>query len=711
MSRLGTISAFALAALALLAAPAARAAEEAHLTVLHTTDLHGALTAWDYVSDRAAPSGLSRIATLVKRARAEGAPLLLLDAGDALQGSPLEAIWHERGAEGPEPMMAAMSRLGYDAMAVGNHEFSYGPDARRRARADATFPWLAANIVGADGTPAFAASVVRTAGALKVGIVGITTPATPALEDSANLAGLRFVPAIEAAQREVERLRGAEHCDVVVLLAHTGYEAPDAPAGDVPDENIGGALARRLTGVDLVILGHTHTVIPSLEVGTTLVTQAGSHASRLGRVDLTLTRSAPTERWTIASRKATVTAVRDSVAPDPDVEAAAKPLHDLTRAALAETLAFAAHPIAAPRGRLEDGALWELIQRAQLDATGADVSLAALPDPTLRLAGAIRRRDVMGLYPYDNTLGIVTLTGAELLATLERSARYLAPAPLVFVCSDGERVTGFKGRVPDRTQKRILNAKGFGGEREQRSLYCADLAHEAIKAMRQAVLVEGEFDCLVWWSWALSHGKAINWIALGGTSKPSPMTFKRLHELGAETVLLALDDDQPGHLATAAAVGFAWQAGLEPVVIQMPSGCKDPDDVFTRVGPKIGLETMSSNLWSAPEWLVRHWVGLYPPDSAAGVARILAEARRTGACAPPIALAAITTGVARAFGLAVTVVRTDLLHAAAEARRQLALQQFEYWAREIQTLKPQALPHALARGQAVPEALEGGSTP
>jgi DNA primase len=334
-----------------------------------------------------------------------------------------------------------------------------------------------------------------------------------------------------------------------------------------------------------------------------------------------------------------------------------------------------------------------LVQRQVIAEVLELLPLGCLPDPghvgpTLRAAGC-HSRDI---------------------AATGLTHRYLARAPLVFICSDGERVTGFKGRTPDREQKRILNAKGFGGERERRSLYCADLARDAIQATKQAVLVEGEFDCLVWWSWALNRSKAINWVALGGTSKPSLTTFTRLRELGAETVLLALDDDQPGHLATAAAVAFAWAAGLEPIVVQMPGGCKDPDDVFTRLGPKTGLDAMGSNLRSAPEWLVRHWVDLHPRDSADGAARILTEAHRTAVSAPPIALAAIATGLAQALGLAIGTVRADLLHAAGEARRQLALEQFQQWARDVQALRPWDLPNALARGQAVLEALEGGRT-
>src|SRR5260370_14423574 len=142
--------------------------------------------------------------------------------------------------------------------------------------------------------------------------------------------------------------------------------------------------------------------------------------------------------------------------------------------------------------------------------------------------------------------------------------RYLARAPLVFICSDGERVTGFKGRTPDREQKRILNAKGFGGERERRSLYCADLARDAIQATKQAVLVEGEFDCLVWWSWALNRSKAINLVALGGTSKPSLTTFTRLREIGAETLLLSMDDHTPGPLATHPTMALSHDATRPP---------------------------------------------------------------------------------------------------------------------------------------------------
>ncbi|HET7224290.1 MAG TPA: bifunctional UDP-sugar hydrolase/5'-nucleotidase, partial [Candidatus Eisenbacteria bacterium] len=417
------------AALALLASTAA--AETTHVILLHTTDLHGALTDWDYASDRPATRGLVRVATLVRRVRAEGAPVLLLDGGDAIQGGIELARRAGHATDTPDPMMRAMAQLGYDAMAVGNHEFDFGEGALSAARADAGFPWLSANVTRANGGPAFQPSLVRTAGGVRVGVVGLTTPAVPEMEDSSLVQGFRFQSPVEAATREVRRLREVEHCDVVVLLAHTGLEREraDQPlhAWDIPDENWGYRLATQVPGVDVIVLGHTHAIVPAFEpsgAGGPLVTEAGRSGEALGRVDLELSRATAGARWTIERRAARVLAVTDSVPADSALAAYAAPLHAAAEAQLDRPVGSAAKAIVSPHGRDADGAVWELIQRAQLDASGADVSLAALPDPALALApGAITARDLARLSPYENTLVTLRLTGAELAQVLEQSAR------------------------------------------------------------------------------------------------------------------------------------------------------------------------------------------------------------------------------------------------------------------------------------------------
>jgi len=408
--------------------------ETARLTVFHTTDLHGALTAYNYLADRPAPGGLVRIASLVRAARAEGQPVLLLDNGDVIQGGALATYYWRGDRSRPEPMMAAMTRLGYDAMAIGNHEFSWGLAGLEQARAGAGFPWLAANVVrAADGRPAFGTSIVKALAGVRVGVVGLTTPAASALEDSANWAGLRFLSPLESGNAEVRRLREVERCDVVVVLAHTGLEKDLTTGavrqGDAPDENWGTRLATGLQGADVLILGHTHaTLVHATTPGGPLVAQAGRFGEALGRVDLELTRAGPREPWHLGLRRGQTIVLADSVPVDAELDAFAAPYHAAAQAALNERIGEAAQDIGSPRGRLADGPLWDLVHAVQLEASGADVSLAALFDAAAVIRrGPVTVRDALRAYPYDNTLAVIELTGAGLRQALERSARHYAP--------------------------------------------------------------------------------------------------------------------------------------------------------------------------------------------------------------------------------------------------------------------------------------------
>ena len=406
-----------------LLAPAAARADEARLVLLHTTDLHGALTGWDDLADRPAARGLTRIATMVRGVRAEGAPVLLLDAGDCIQGAPLETVWREKGGDTPEPMTAAMSLIGYDAMAVGNHDLEFGRATVERARRAARFPWLAANILGPDGKPVFQPTLVKTLAGVRVGVIGLCTPAVPSWVDSAAIAGMRFESPVAAAKREVENLK-REGCDVVVALAHTGLEREARPDDEPPDENWARRIAQEVPGLDALVIGHTHVVVASQRVGGVLISQAGKWGENLGRIDLTLRREAAGKPWTLAEKTARVIAVADSVAEDSALVRLAAPYRERTQQVLDEVVGRATATIGSPGGRFEDGPAWDLVHAAQLEASGAQVSLAALFDPAARIAaGPVTVRDLSRLYVYDNTLLAVELTGAELVETLERAAR------------------------------------------------------------------------------------------------------------------------------------------------------------------------------------------------------------------------------------------------------------------------------------------------
>src|SRR5580765_1732061 len=427
----------AAASLLVLTCTNALAADEQKLTVrvLHTTDLHGALSAWDDWADRPAARGLEKVAPLIHAARADSVPTLLLDAGDALFGSALVAAWRESPRRDPEPVIAAMNALRYDAIAIGNHEFDAGRGTLDSAVARAKFPFLAANVVDArTGNPAYGSSIVREFYGVRIGVLGLTTPAIPAMMDSSLYTGLRFLDPIEVARREIPRLRGAERCDVVIALVHSGLERdPFARGGEakpriaeVPNENLGYRLAYEVQGLDVVILGHTHQVVQSAKIGGALVTQAGKTGEALGDVELSFTRQTSLTDWKLAGITASVAMVTDTVASDPALHALVAPYAEATHVLLDQIVADAPQPLTAPLGRFGDNPLWRLIHRCQLETSNADVSLAALFDPAQVIpAGPVRRRDLMRLYPYGNSLGVVELSGADLKATLEHAAAML----------------------------------------------------------------------------------------------------------------------------------------------------------------------------------------------------------------------------------------------------------------------------------------------
>src|ERR1017187_3400807 len=203
-------------------------AQEVVVTVLATTDLHGNLYPIDYGTDRPAERGLAKIATLIRAAEADNPNHLLIDCGDTIQGTPLEFVYQTGVRTGAsamrlkptaepahDPMMLAMNRLGYEAMAVGNHEYNFGLGNFDKARSEAQFPWLSANTSVAPGgrERPFAPYIVKIVGGVKVAVIGITTPAVPTWEKPENIGPYRFQPPADAVKKAVAELRASEHPD------------------------------------------------------------------------------------------------------------------------------------------------------------------------------------------------------------------------------------------------------------------------------------------------------------------------------------------------------------------------------------------------------------------------------------------------------------------------------------------------------------------
>jgi 2',3'-cyclic-nucleotide 2'-phosphodiesterase/3'-nucleotidase len=411
------------------------AADSAHITVLGTTDLHGHVEPLDYYTNKPANLGLAKIATLIRQARAERPDALLLDSGDTIQGTPLAYYYAEKNTVSPNPMMLLMNSLHYDAMAVGNHEFNFGLDVLWKAKREADFPILAANIqqTYTTGVPYFRPYIIKQVQGVRVAIVGFVTPGIPRWEIPEHYRGYTFEPIVDAARRVIPEVR--KQADVVVVIAHSGlgpdpaaHQAPSAD--DVAGENVMYALAEQVPGIDVILFGHTHREVKEMMVNGALLVQAKNWGGSLARVDIDMTRDAA-GRWQVASKHSTTIPATDSVAADPEILKLAAPYEAATQKYLDTPVATSAQELTGATERFVDGPLVTLINRVQMEYGHADVSMATMFFPGARIpAGKVTIRQIAALYVYENTLYTVEMTGAQFRQALEHAAGMFQPWPL-----------------------------------------------------------------------------------------------------------------------------------------------------------------------------------------------------------------------------------------------------------------------------------------
>jgi len=414
--------------------------ERVSITLLGTTDLHGNIYPIDYYTDQPANRGLAKIATLVKEVRAKQPNVLLLDSGDTIQGTPLAYYFARRDTSKPNPTVAVMNALAYDAMAVGNHEFNFGLEVLWKAKKESRFPWLAANIrqTYKSGAEVFQPYILKQVAGVRVAIVGFITPGVPRWEVPAHYRGYEFESIVDAAKRVMPAVR--QKADLVVVIAHSGMERDPQtgePFSDQMDyENAIWALAEQVPGIDVIFFGHSHRELAEKVIGGAAVVQAKNWGQSLARADVELERDAR-GAWRVASKRTTLIPVTDAVAADAEILKLAQPYHEATQKYLDTPIATSARALEGITARYEDHPLVDLIHKVQMDYGKADVSLATMFFPRLRIPeGQVTLRQIAGLYLYENTLYTVEMNGAQLRAVLEHAASFFPAWPF----KEGERI-------------------------------------------------------------------------------------------------------------------------------------------------------------------------------------------------------------------------------------------------------------------------------
>ncbi|MGH7548794.1 MAG: 5'-nucleotidase C-terminal domain-containing protein [Gemmatimonadales bacterium] len=412
-------------------APPPTASDTAHLLIVATTDVHGRVLGWDYVRDAVAPGGLARAATILETLRAQYPDqVVLLDAGDLIQGNLFAAYFAAQDLQRPHPVVDALNAMQYDAATPGNHEFDFGLDVLGRAVEDATYRYLSANIFkGASDTLIYAPHAVIQRGGVKIGVTGFTTPGVM-VWNRARVAGrVRVRPIEETAAPALRRLEQAG-VDLKVVLIHSGLgERSSYDTTGVGAEHAALRLAGVVPRPDLVIVGHSHRELRDSVANGVHFVQPKHGALSLVAVHVWLVR----EEGKGGTRRGPyrVASVRSDLIPlatvpeQPRLVRRFNPAHERVRAWAATPLGTAGPGFSARFGRAEDTPLLDFINEVQRRRAGAELSAAADFDLDAGLPeGEVRIRDVAGTYPYENTLRAVRISGAQLKAYLEQSSRY-----------------------------------------------------------------------------------------------------------------------------------------------------------------------------------------------------------------------------------------------------------------------------------------------
>ncbi len=477
MNQKKTVFAFLLVLLAVclaaidypLGGRAGAAAQRAHVVVLGTTDMHGRIFPIDYYTNKYDNVGIAKVATLVKEARKNDPNLLLVDSGDTIQGTPLEYFHNKRNNTPPDPMMLTMNALHYDSMAVGNHEYNFGLKVLEKARSEARFPWLSANTYNkGTATTHYTPYIVKDVDGVRIGVLGLTTPGIPNWENVPNYEGLEFKETVSEAKKWVPILREQEKVDLIAITMHMGIEE-DLRTGttnpsQVANENAAIAIARQVPGIDVILMGHTHRDVPSLVVNGVLLTQANRWASHVARVDVYLEKNTD-GRWQVVAKSARTIPVTEKTAIDSEIAQLGQAYDKETQDWLGRQIGESSEELTSNNCRFTDTAIIDLIQRVQMDAGQAEVSMAACFNPQAHIPkGPVTVRDIAGLYEYENTLVTLELTGQQLKDALEHSARYFReyqPGKSLTELVD-QRIPGYNFDVAEGVTYTLDITKPFG---------------------------------------------------------------------------------------------------------------------------------------------------------------------------------------------------------------------------------------------------------
>ena len=380
------------------------------LVILHTNDHHG------YCWAREGKGGFAKQLTLIKKIKSENKNVLVLSAGDINTGYP------ESDISQAEPSFKGMNLLGFDAMAVGNHEFDKPSPVLRQQESWAEFPFLSANVYDSNsGKRLFKPYIVENIGGLNVGILGLTTEETTYIATETR--GIEFVDVIKEAQKVMPELE--KKSDLVIGLTHLGViQDRNHPTRGTSNQT----LAAEFPQLIAIVGGHSHTLLNDpIIVGKTIIVQAKHYAEYLGELHLKINKkSKKLKTYTYKLHE-----LNETIPEDPEMISFLEPYLQKASVLFDQKVGESTVELDGKREnvRSQETNLGNLVTDVFREATGAQVAIqnsggirASIPK------GEVKFRDIQQSFPFNNTIVTLKLKGGEILELLNRSASLQRPA-------------------------------------------------------------------------------------------------------------------------------------------------------------------------------------------------------------------------------------------------------------------------------------------
>ncbi len=397
--------------------------QETVIRMAATTDVHGMIFPYDFISRHEAENSLAHIYTYAEANRMkEDTLFFLLDNGDFLQGQPTVYYYNFIDTLSPHLSAQVMNYLGYAAGSVGNHDIEAGPSVYNRVRSEFEFPWLAANAVSTlTGKPAFEPYAIIKAGSKKIAVLGLITPGIPNWLPETLWPGLEFRDMVETAAEWIPRIMKKEKPDLVVGIFHSGTDGSYGGNSETYlNENAVLHVAEQVPGFDVIYAGHDHQVsiqsVACTNGDSVLIVDPGSHGRYAGEVTVTFGKKGEVKL------KAENISMLNYEASTRFQEQFSSQRETVSRY-LNDTITWLTDEMKGSEALFGPSSMMSLIHHVQMELSGADLSFTAPLSISATLQeGPLLVSDMFKLYRFENMLYSMELSGSEIDAYLEHAA-------------------------------------------------------------------------------------------------------------------------------------------------------------------------------------------------------------------------------------------------------------------------------------------------